>query len=149
MNRAVEIMNQAIAKCTGSKTLYLSYVNFLKHQEGSAIPDVYTKIIAIFEKAMDSSSLSLEDKREVARFYLEYLQEYCQSVSYLRTTEASLKHKNLILTTKSKPQSQQFIVSQISNDIQNNTVTSLLGKRPHENGETNGGASNKRIKEDE
>ena len=90
-NRAVEIFNQAISKCTTSKTLYLSFVNFLKHLDG-LVPDVYSKIIAVFEKALET----VDDKREVARFYMEYLSEYCQSVSYLRTTEATLKHKNLL-----------------------------------------------------
>jgi tetratricopeptide (TPR) repeat protein len=82
-NRAVEIMNQALAKCSQgnsktSKTLYLSYANFLKHLDG-VIPDVYTKIVSVFEKALDttSSTLSASDLQEVARFYLEYLQENC------------------------------------------------------------------------
>jgi len=48
-NRAVEIMNQAIAKCStaaikGLKALYLSYVNFLKHLEG-VVADIYGKIV--------------------------------------------------------------------------------------------------------
>jgi hypothetical protein len=40
-NRAFEILNQALQKSKGSKMLYLSYVNFLKHLEGSEIPDVF------------------------------------------------------------------------------------------------------------
>jgi hypothetical protein len=48
-NRAVDTMNQAISKSStssrGSKTLFLSYVNFLKHLEGSVITDVYGKIV--------------------------------------------------------------------------------------------------------
>jgi len=72
----------------------------MKHQEGGAVTDVYGKIVAIFEKAIESSNLAIDDKREVARFYLEYLQEYSQNVSYLRATEANLKHKNLISTGK-------------------------------------------------
>jgi len=72
----------------------------MKHQESGAVTDVYGKIVAIFEKAIESSNLAIDDKREVARFYLEYLQEYCQNVSYLRATEANLKHKNLISTGK-------------------------------------------------
>ena len=150
INRAVETMNQAITKCSGSKTLYLSYVNFMKHQEGGAVTDVYGKIVAIFEKAIESSNLAIDDKREVARFYLEYLQEYCQNVSYLRATEANLKHKNLISTGKViKSQPKQFSLSQISNEIQNNAT--ILGKRPHENGESNGDiiTTTKRVKEDE
>ena len=74
-NRAVEIMNQAISKCgQGSKTLYLSYANFLKHLDG-VIPDVYTKIVSVFEKAIEESisGLKLSDRQEIARFYLEYL----------------------------------------------------------------------------
>ena len=83
-NRAVDFMNQAIEKCKGSafgsrgtKTLFLSYVNFLKHLEG-AVPDVYGKIVQVFEKALneDLSPLSFDDRSEIARFYLEYLQEY-------------------------------------------------------------------------
>ena len=30
-NRAVEVLNNAITKTKGSKSLYLSYINFLKH----------------------------------------------------------------------------------------------------------------------
>ncbi len=30
-NRAVEVLNNALAKTKGSKSLYLSYINFLKH----------------------------------------------------------------------------------------------------------------------
>ena len=94
-------MNQAIAKCNtqgrSSKTLYLSYVNFLKHLEG-VIPDVYTKIVQVFEKGVDEavSGLSFDDRSEVSRFFLEYLQENCQIVSYLRQTEATLKLKGLM-----------------------------------------------------
>lgn len=59
------------------------------------MPDVYNKIIAVFEKSIEALS-SIDEKREVAKFYMDYLSEYCQSVSYLRTTEATLKHKNLL-----------------------------------------------------
>ena len=70
--RAVEIMNQTIAKwqystgnaySRGAKTLYLSYVNFLKHLE-AVIPDVYTKIVQVFEKAIEEtvSGLGLSDR---------------------------------------------------------------------------------------
>lgn len=34
--------------------LYLSYVNFLKHLEG-VIPDVYQKVIAVFDKGIDQN----------------------------------------------------------------------------------------------
>ena len=103
--RAVDIMNQAIAKSKaggkGSKTLFLSYVNLLKHLD-NAIPDAYNKIVQVFEKGIDevASGLSIEDRIEIARFFLEYLQEYCQSISFLRATEASLKAKRLINNTK-------------------------------------------------
>lgn len=33
--RAIDIMNNAIQKTKGSKTLYLSYINLLKHLEGA------------------------------------------------------------------------------------------------------------------
>ena len=62
------MMNQALAKSGnggnsyGTKTLYLSYVNFLKHQEGT-IPDTYNKIVAVFEKGVDpASGLSVDDR---------------------------------------------------------------------------------------
>ena len=108
-NRAVDVINQAIAKCSiggssrGTKTLYLSYVNFLKHLEG-VIPDTYSKIVAVFEKGIDLSpgGLAEDDRQEVARFFLEYLQEYCQSVSFLRATEATLKARGLINNSKPK-----------------------------------------------
>ena len=100
-NRAVEIMNQAISKCStiaegsrGTKTLYLSYVNFLKHLEGQ-IPDTFSKIVQVFDKGIESG-LSIEDRAEIARFYIEYLQESSPSVSQLRSTEASLKQKGLL-----------------------------------------------------
>ncbi len=62
--------------------LYLSYVNFLKHLEG-VIPDVTGKIAQIFEKAIDAnqSGLSFDDRVEISRFYLEYMQESCSSVN--------------------------------------------------------------------
>lgn len=53
-NRAVEILNQTLNKIKGSKILYLSYVNFLKHLEG-IITDVYLKCVNIFEKALDET----------------------------------------------------------------------------------------------
>jgi len=34
--------------------LYLSYANFLKHMDG-VIPEIYTKIIQIFEKGIDQT----------------------------------------------------------------------------------------------
>lgn len=69
----------------------------MKHLDG-VVPDVYTKIVQVFEKGIDEtiSGLSFEDRSEIARFYLEYLQENCQSVNYLRTTDALLKTKGLI-----------------------------------------------------
>lgn len=42
--RALEILTQALAKAKGSKTLYLSYVNFLKHLE-SSVQDVFGKVV--------------------------------------------------------------------------------------------------------
>jgi hypothetical protein len=80
----------------------LSYVNFLKHLEG-VIPDTYTKIVAVFEKGLEPSSsygLSEDDRSEVARFFLEYLQEYCQNIAFLRATESSLKARGLINNSK-------------------------------------------------
>jgi len=128
-NRAVEFMNQAIEKCKGSefksrgtKTLFLSYVNFLKHLEGN-VSDVYGKIVQVFEKAMNPelSLLSFEDRSEIARFYLEYLQEYAPQVSHLRATERILKDKGYINNASQKrtvvngsiqKQSEEFSVSQ-------------------------------------
>jgi len=66
-NRAVDVMNQAITKCStggstrGTKTLYLSYINFLKHVDG-VIPDTYSKIVAVFEKGVDVSVGGLSDE---------------------------------------------------------------------------------------
>ena len=71
--RAIDILNQALQKTKGSKTLYLSYINFLKHLEG-VIPDLYNKIVQIYEKAIDGGSgLSATDRIEVARYYMEYV----------------------------------------------------------------------------
>jgi hypothetical protein len=53
-------MNQGLAKCP-SKSLYLSYANFLKHLE-SIIPDSYTKIVGIFERGIADAELSQEDR---------------------------------------------------------------------------------------
>jgi len=87
-------------------------VNFLKHLEG-VIPDTYSKIVAIFEKGIDLSAggLGEDDRQEVARFFLEYLQEYCQSVSFLRATEATLKARGLINNSKQKTATPEFSVS--------------------------------------
>jgi hypothetical protein len=40
------------------------------------VPDVYNKIIAVFEKSIEALS-SIDEKREVAKFYMDYLSEYC------------------------------------------------------------------------
>ena len=149
-------MNQAIAKCSsggssrGTKTLYLSFVNFLKHFEG-VIPDTYTKIVAVFEKGIDlaAGGLTEDDRHEVARFFLEYLQEYCQSVSFLRATEATLKARGLINNSKPKTATTpEFSVSQLGNELQKDQggggyvggsgVTEegkvIIGKRQHQEG---------------
>ena len=70
----------------------------MKHLEGGVIPDVYGKIVQVFEKALDAQNggLNIDDRSEVARFFLEYLQENCQSVSFLRATESSLRAKGLL-----------------------------------------------------
>jgi len=65
------------------------------------IPDVYSKIVAVFDKALDPSSSSCpssssSDRHELARFYLEYLQENCHQVAALRATEAALKARGLL-----------------------------------------------------
>lgn len=80
--------------------LYLSYVNFLKHLDG-VIPDVFTKIVSIFDKGIDQelSGLSYDDRLELARFYMEYLQENSPTVQQLRNTEQTLKEKNLLYVT--------------------------------------------------
>lgn len=143
-NRAVDVINQAIAKCSsggssrGTKTLYLSYVNFLKHLEG-VIPDTYTKIVAIFEKGIDltAGGLSEDDRQEVARFFLEYLQEYCQSVSFLRATEATLKARGLINNSKPKATAPEFSVSQLGNEIQKDQGA-YGGSRDTEDGKITG-----------
>lgn len=68
--------------------LFLSYVNFLKHLEG-VVTDVCGKIVQIFEKGIDAnqSGLNLDDRLDLARFYLEYLQENSSSVNLIRNTE--------------------------------------------------------------
>lgn len=111
-NRAVELYNKALEKCAsgsnkGSKTLYLSYVNFLKHLE-SSIPDSYSKVVQVFERGIDAANgMSHDDRSEIARFFLEYLQENCQSVSFLRSTEASLKAKQLLSTSNKLQQASR------------------------------------------
>jgi hypothetical protein len=56
--------------------------------------DVFSKIVSVFDKAIDPevTTLSFEDRAEIARFYLEYLQEYAPHVSMLRATEFNLKN---------------------------------------------------------
>ena len=99
----------------------MSYVNFLKHLDG-VIPDTYSKIVAVFEKGVEPASshgLSDDDRQEVARFFLEYLQEYCQSIAFLRATESSLKAKGLINNAKQTQRAiPEFSVSQLGNEIQ-------------------------------
>jgi hypothetical protein len=146
-NRAVEIMNQAIEKCKGgafksrgTKTLFLSYVNLLKHLEGN-VNDVYGKIVQVFEKAMnpDLSLLSQEDRSEIARFYLEYLQEYAPQVAHLRATERLLKDRGYINNAQQNgqkrvnggviKQSEEFSVAQTGGQIQRDQEGIALGKR--------------------
>ena len=78
-NRAVEVMNKALSQTKGSKMLCLSYVNFLKHMEG-VIPEIFTKITQVFEKAIEEGDLELSDRSDLAKFYLEYLQENSPTV---------------------------------------------------------------------
>lgn len=84
--------------------------------------DVHGKIVSVFEKAMDEnlSPLSFDDRSEIARFYLEYLQEYAPAVSHLRATEHTLKDRGLINNTQAAhkrlqnggyKQSEEFSVS--------------------------------------
>ena len=113
-------------------------MNFLKHLEG-VIPDTYTKIVAIFEKGIDltAGGLSEDDRQEVARFFLEYLQEYCQSVSFLRATEATLKARGLINNSKPKATAPEFSVSQLGNEIQKDQGA-YGGSRDTEDGKITG-----------
>ena len=96
-NRAVEIMNLAISKSQGwaSKTLFLSYVNLLKHLEGAAT-DTQGKIVQVFEKGIEETGLTIDDRAELARFYLEYLHESCPSIVTLRSTVSTLRSKGLL-----------------------------------------------------
>jgi hypothetical protein len=83
------------------------------------------------------------------------LQEYCQSISFLRATESSLKLKGLI-SNVSKSRTSQFSVSQTGGDIQRDqglyggsSNDSVIGKRQHPenlNG-VEGDEVEKRVKE--
>ena len=87
-NRAVDILNQAVNKAPrrGSKNLYLSYVNFLKHLDGT-LDDVYTKCVHLFEKSLEDGVLGEDERHEMAWYYSEYLSENCSSINTIRTTE--------------------------------------------------------------
>ncbi|CDW82944.1 pre-mrna-processing factor [Stylonychia lemnae] len=135
-NRAVEILNQALSKTKGSKMLYLSYANFLKHMDG-VIPEVYGKITQIFEKGIDHSQSGLndDDRSELARFYFEYLQENCSSVAILRNTEQILKEKGLLYGQKQKQESKESKIEiKVGNSIDQNGI--------HDNGYNNNGDNN-------
>lgn len=43
------------------------------------IPEVFTKIVQVFEKAIDEkvSGLKYDDRIEIARIYMEYMNENC------------------------------------------------------------------------
>ena len=75
-NRAVDILKDAVQKSRGSKVLFLSYCNFLKHLEGH-IEDVFLKVCQAFEKAIDDGpnggGLELRDRMEIAKFYFDYV----------------------------------------------------------------------------
>jgi hypothetical protein len=68
------------------------------------VPDTYSKLVQVFERAVDESQsgLSLDDRIEIARIYMEFMQESCTSVAVLRNTEASLKAKGLLNISKKK-----------------------------------------------
>lgn len=125
-NRAVEIMNQAISKTRGSKLLYLSYVNFLKHLAYvPELPDVFQRVVAVFERGLDSeqSGLSHDDRAELSRFYLEYLSENCQSVAQLRNTEQTLKERGLLYGSKRNDES----VSQQATTANHSAAGMMMG----------------------
>jgi hypothetical protein len=47
------------------------------------IPDVFGKIVSIFEKAIDEkvSGLNYDDRLDITKFYLDYMQENCQTIA--------------------------------------------------------------------
>ena len=100
----------------------------------------------MFEKAIEESisGLQLNDRQEIARFYLEYLQESCQSVSFLRSTQASLKSRGLVANVRRDEHlPQTFSVSATGGEIQRDqglygadSSDVVLGKRAQSNGDT-------------
>mmetsp|Transcript_14215 Transcript_14215/g.13778 ORF Transcript_14215/g.13778 Transcript_14215/m.13778 type:complete len:152 (+) Transcript_14215:945-1400(+) len=88
-SRALDILNQALGKIgkQANKTFYLSYVNFLKHMEmggpNSSVSDIFVKVCSLFEKALDEegAALSLPERRDIAKFYLEYVSENSNGIS--------------------------------------------------------------------
>lgn len=135
-NRAVEILNQAINKIPkASKALYLNYINFLKHIEGT-VPDVFSKIVSIFEKAIDEQQGGLKegDRVDMAKYYLEYMNESCMTVGVIRKTEQALKEKKLIHLSQTK---RDLLNAGPENEEKNGTngYGGVLGKRDYpENG---------------
>ena len=84
--------------------LYLSYINFLKHMEGT-ISEVFAKITQVFEKGIEEGGLQQRERADLAKFYFEYLQENSPTVQIIRNTEQFLKEKGLLYVSKSQEDS--------------------------------------------
>ena len=104
---ASNIIKQALMKTRySSKAFLLNSMSFLKYMEGSFSQyDFFQMCYQIYEKALfdegvgsssSQSELKQEDKQEVARYFMEFLQEYAPQVSLIRQTESKLKDAQLL-----------------------------------------------------
>lgn len=92
--RACDILDMATGAVKGSKVLYLSKVNLLKHLEGLGLiqSDLHqgkvktftSRVTEAFEQALFESELTAIDKREIGVAYVDYMREVASSVSQVK-----------------------------------------------------------------
>jgi len=83
--------------------------------------------VGVFEQALTASSLTWDDKVDVARFYVDFIRENARSIGYIRNKEQHLKQLGLMFATK-------------KSELQVERMTeSALGKRLRDEVEENAG----------
>jgi hypothetical protein len=83
VEKAISIFSRTLTAVGDNYHLYIAYVNFLRHLDPSE-HNSFVKMIEVCDKALaNNSKLKIEQKKQLAKQYIEYLNENCSEMSYV------------------------------------------------------------------
>ncbi|KAH3757129.1 Pre-mRNA-processing factor 39 [Pelomyxa schiedti] len=139
LDRAREILQQAIHKCGECKSLWLAAIHFELYQTG---PDRYERVKKLFTQALEQNSpLNQTDQEEIAQMYTDFMLMWCRNIreyrSVIQTCRRPSPHpapqtndssQNSLPTTKHEPQKRPAEITTDTTSSQSAQQIPLTGQ---------------------